>query len=67
MKICVFVDPYSDVCGQNIRFCPYTGECGTGKTRILPYFMQYGIDRKAEAKMLSSKCQGLFNSISGPF
>ena len=56
MKICVFVDPYSDVCGQNIRFCPYTGECGTGKTRILPYFMQYGIDRKAEAKMLSSKC-----------
>ena len=23
-----------------LRFCPYTGECGSVKTRILAYFMQ---------------------------
>ena len=31
-RIQVFTDPYH-------RFCPYTGECGSVKTRILAYFM----------------------------
>ena len=28
--------PYKE---QNLRFCPYTGEYGLLKTRILAYFM----------------------------
>ena len=26
---------------QNRRFCPWTGEYGSVKTRLLEYFMQY--------------------------
>ena len=32
-RIQAFIDPYSP------RFCPYTGEYGSVKTRILVYFM----------------------------
>ena len=36
-----FTDWYSCVSGQNRRFCTYTGEYGSVKTRILSYFMQW--------------------------
>ena len=34
--------PYKD---KNLRFCPYKGEYGSVKTRILAYFMQCDIDQ----------------------
>ena len=39
-RIRVFTDPYSPVQGQNCRFCLYTREYESVKTRIFTYFMQ---------------------------
>ena len=39
-RIRVFSDLYSPVYRHNLRFCPYLGEYGSLKTRILAYFMQ---------------------------
>ena len=34
-RIQSFTDPYSPVSGQNLRFCPYTGEYGQRKPVFL--------------------------------
>ena len=39
-RIRVFTDPYSPVYGQNLQFCLYTEESGSGTTRFLAYFRQ---------------------------
>ena len=49
-KIRVFTDPFSPAEGQNLRFCPYRGEYGSAKTRILSYFMQWNVKWVDNAK-----------------
>ena len=60
-KICenkVFTDPHSPEYEQNLRFCLYTGECGSVETRILTYFMKLlSRSRTALSKFLSKNIQ----------
>ena len=39
-RMWIFTDTDSPVQGQYLRFCPYAGEYGEVKTRILAYFIQ---------------------------